>query len=124
MKNKILLAILVFALLLPFCNKSGGSSGIAGQTINSAEDLLAYLNKQPANSPDKPIKVSMVANEPMLPKIKDAMNSAGKYVSLNLSGNLLTKIPSEAFKGCETLAAITIPDSVTSVHTPLLSIAL
>jgi HKD family nuclease len=92
-----------------------GQSG--GQTINSAEDLKKYLDSQPANSPDKPIKISMSVNAPMLPKIVEAINSAGKYVNLNLSGNALTTIPEWAFSnereetGCDTLVGITIPNS-------------
>jgi hypothetical protein len=122
MKNKILLSVLLFAFLLPSCNKSGGSSGIVGQTLNSPEALKEYLDKQPANSPDKPIRVSISANELMIPKIKDVLNSTGKYVSLNITGDALKRIPDYAFiniegnfeirKVCETLVSITIPNSV------------
>jgi hypothetical protein len=87
----------------------------SAQTINSAVALKEYLDKQPANSPDKPIKVTMSINDPMLKGIVAAIKSAGKYVSLNLSGNALTTIPDRAFYGCEMLAAITIPNSVTSI---------
>jgi hypothetical protein len=93
----------------------------SGQSINSIEELTAYLDKQPANSPDKPIKISMRANELILPKIMDVLNSAGKYVSLNLSGNTLTTIPDYTFydedneKGCEMLVNVNIPNSVTSI---------
>ena len=99
----IIAFVAVFTLSTASC--SGQSSG-GGKSLNSAEELKAYLNKQPANSPDKPIKVTMSANAPMLPKIQDAINSAGKYVSLNLTGNALTTIPDDAFyddktdKGC------------------------
>jgi len=85
------------------------------QSLNSPEALKDYLNKQPANSPDKPIRVSMGANVPMLPKITEAINSAGKYVSLNLSGDTLTVIPDRAFEGCKILVGITIPNSVKSI---------
>ena len=95
---------------------STGACTAGAQTINSAEALKEYLDKQPANSPDKPIKITMNANAPMLEKIAAAINSAGKYVSLNLSGNALTKIPDSAFVLCETLTSITIPDGVTSIE--------
>jgi len=105
-----LVAIFVFTAATCFSQSGGG-----GRTLNSAEDLKKYLDSQPANSPDKPIRVTMAANGPMLPKIAEAINSAGKYVSLTLSGNALTTIPDEAFVRCETLTSVTIPDSVTSI---------
>ena len=108
-----IVAIIGFTMIA--CNKSGGSSGGGGKTLNSPEALKEYLDSQPANSPDKPIKVSMGANELMLPKIKGVLNSAGKYVSLNLTGNALTTIPNHAFYECKTLVSITIPNSVTSI---------
>jgi len=117
MKNKFKI-ITTFAMLLVFLV---AACTARAQTLNSAEALKEYLDKQPANSPDKPIKVTMNANAPMMKKIAMAINSAGKYVSLNLSGNTLITIPDYAFFdedegiGCDTLTAITIPDSVTSI---------
>jgi len=107
----IIAFITVFTLSAATCIiQSGG-----GKSLNSAEALKEYLDKQPANSPDKPIKVSMGANAPMLEKINYVLNDAGKYVSLNLTGNVLTEIPSYVFRDCETLVSITIPNSVTSI---------
>jgi hypothetical protein len=119
----IIAIVAVIGLTMLACNKSGSSSGSdsskssggGGKTLNSPEALKEYLDKQPANSPDKPIKVSMGTNELMLPKIRDVLNSAGKYVSLNLTGNALTTIPEGAFKECKTLTSLTIPNSVTSI---------
>ena len=94
-------------------------TGTGGKSLNSAEALKEYLDKQPANTPDKPIKVTMNANDLMIEKIATVIKTADKYVSLNLSGNALTTIPDRAFcipeKGCVTLTAITIPISVTSI---------
>ena len=123
-----LIALTVFIFTAATCfSQSGGSGG--GIILNSPDDLKAYLDSQPANSLDKPIKVSMAANAQMFPKIKDVLNDADKYVSLNLTGTALTTIPKYAFsdygygdgydeepiKGCETLVSITIPNSVTSI---------
>jgi hypothetical protein len=87
-----------------------------GRNLNSADALKAYLDKQPANSPDKPIKVAMKANEMMLKSIAKVIMDAGKYVSLDLSGSPLKEIPDRAFINCKTLAGIIIPNGVTSIR--------
>jgi len=110
-----LVAVIGFSIIA--CNKSGNSSskssGGGGKSLNSPEALKEYLDSQPANGPNNPIKVSMGANAPMLPKIAEAINSAGKYVSLNLTGNALTNI--EGLGGCKILTSVTIPNSVTDI---------
>jgi len=109
--------VALFALSTTACSKSGGSGsgGGGGKSLNSATELKEYLDKQPANSPDKPIKVAMKVNDMMLEGIVEVIEEAGKYVSLNLSGSPLTEIPDRAFYGCKTLAGIIIPDSVTGI---------
>jgi hypothetical protein len=111
-KKRSLLAIALITVLV-FSTVSCTGSG--GKTLNSAEALKEYLDKQPANTPDKPIRVTMNANAPMLPNIAAAINSAGKYVSLNLSGDALTVIPELSFADCDMLVSINIPKSVTSI---------
>jgi hypothetical protein len=109
----LMLITALFAVSTTACSKSGGGGG--GKSLNSATELKEYLDKQPANSPDKPIKVAMKANEMMIKDIAKVINGAGKYVSLDLSGSPLTTIPEDAFKGCKTLAGVIIPNSVTSI---------
>jgi len=126
---------LIFALAAAFAfstaactgKGSGGSSSESknkdnGKELNSAEALKEYLDSQPANSPDKPIKVTMAINDLMLKSVVDVIKTANKYVSLNLSGDMLTIIPEYAFsdkydakKACITLIDITIPKSVTTI---------
>jgi len=108
--KKILVLVVVGVVALSACSKSGGGGG---KSLNSAAELKEYLDKQPANSPDKPIKVAMKVNDMMIKDIVKVLNDAGKYVSLNLSGSPLTEI--SGFGGCKTLAGITIPSSVTSL---------
>jgi hypothetical protein len=103
--------VALFVLSTTACSGSGGG----GKSLNSATELKEYLDKQPANSPDKPIKVAMKVNEMMIKDIAKVISEAGKYVSLDLSGSPLTEIPKEAFEGCKTLAGIIIPNSVTSI---------
>jgi len=104
--STVLAAIFVFSMAA--C--SGG-----GKSLNSPGALKEYLDKQPANSPDKPIKVTMSANEQMLRDIAKTIESTGKYVSLNFSGNALTTIPGNVFTFNKMLTGITIPNSVTSI---------
>jgi len=101
----------ILALAFTACSGSGGG----GKSINSATELKEYMDKQPANSPDKPIKVAMKVNEMMIKDIVEVLNNAGKYVSLDLSGSPLTEIPVRAFSFCKTLVGIIIPNSVTSI---------
>jgi hypothetical protein len=121
MKMKLIFGITVMVILaVTACNK-GGSSGSAnaqsgGKTINSATELRTYLDSQPVNGPDKPIRVSMTINDPMIESISEVIESSGKYVSLNITGNILTTIPWGAFQNCKTLAGITIPNSVTEIE--------
>jgi len=127
MKNtKMILGIVLTVVFAFSATSCSGQSG--GQTINSPEALKTYLDKQPVNGPDKPIKVSMAANNAMLPKIGEVLKSAGKYVSLTLTGNALTTIPEGSFfedrteKGPETLVSLTLPDSVTDMETESIGI--
>jgi hypothetical protein len=115
----IIAFIAVFAFSAATCS---GQSGGGGKTLNSAEELKKYLDSQPVNGPDKPIKVSITINNPMLKSVVNIIKSSGKYVSLNITGNLLTTIPEYAFydddedEGCEELVGITLPNSVTKIE--------
>jgi len=90
-------------------------TGGGEKSINSADALKAYLDNQQANSQDKPIKVAMKINEQMVGNIREAINSAGKYVNLNLTGSPLPTIPGGAFQGCKSLVGVIIPNSVISI---------
>lgn len=107
-----LLIILAISFSLTVCSGSGG-----GKLINSASDLKEYLDRQPANSPDNPIRVRMNVTNMMLEDIGNAIRDAGKYVSLDLSGSTgLTEIGYRAFSGCIGLTGISLPNSVTIIE--------
>jgi hypothetical protein len=101
---------------------SGNSGSGGGKSFKSAEDLKNYLKEQPANSPNKPIKITMKVNDEMLMTINQVINLSGNYVSLDLSESSITAIPDFAFEGViynalgtNFLTSIIIPDSVTSI---------
>jgi hypothetical protein len=121
MKNanrlRIIALALAFIVSSTVCFAQSG-----GRTLNSAAELKQYLATQPANGPDKPIAVTVSVNNRTIMDIKAAITSAGKYVSLILTGSGLTAIPDTAFgdinespEGCPTLIGISIPNSVTSI---------
>jgi len=91
----------------------GKSSG--DKSFNNTDELKAYLDKQPVNGIDNPIKISIVINNPMLKNVGDVIKASGKYVSLNITGNALTTIDG-AFRNCTSLTSITIPNSVTEIE--------
>jgi hypothetical protein len=115
------LAIIAIAAVIGLSSTSCSGKSGGSKNITSAEALKEYLDKQPANSSDKPIKVAMKANDEMLKSIGTIIKSAGKYVSLDLSGSPLKTIPDAAFyenekkEGCSTLVNIIIPNGVTSI---------
>jgi hypothetical protein len=125
MKNTFKAVCFTLILVLGFstaaCSDSGG-----GKIVNSAEALKEYLDSQPANSPDKPIKVVMNANNLEFEDITAAIISSLKYVSLDLSGSPITAIPDGAFldrdtfdiatmEGCTGLIGIVLPNRATSI---------
>jgi hypothetical protein len=114
-KLKAIRRIAGIALVAIIIGFSFTACGGGGKSLNSATELKEYLDKQPANSPDKPIKVAMKANDMMIGNIREVLQNADKYVSLDLSGSPLTEIPGRAFYECKTLVGITIPNGVTSI---------
>jgi len=117
MKNALkLLGIIALIVVIGFSMVSCIGDGSGGKSINSVDELKEYLNKQPANSPDNPIKVNMSVNDQMIKDIAEVIRDKGKYVSLTLSGTALTTIPDNTFYECETLTSIIIPKSVTSIE--------
>jgi hypothetical protein len=85
-------------------------------TFNSIEESKEYLASQEENKSDNPIKIAVPADDSTLKDVLDAIKSAGKYVSLELSGNALTTIPPNAFKDNTFITNITLPDSVISIQ--------
>jgi len=90
MKKSIFAAFLIMLTVVFTLSMASCLDG--GKSLNSAEELKAYLDSQPANTPDKPIKVTMKADVPMRSKIADVLRDTDKYVSLNLTGKELTTI--------------------------------
>jgi len=96
MKNKLkvlsvrLFGIIAFIAVFTFSMATCSGQSGGGKTLNSPEALKEYLDSQPANSPDKPIKVTMKADVNMNSKIADVLRDTDKYVSLNFTGKELT----------------------------------
>jgi hypothetical protein len=117
-KNNLLIGILT--IMLVFAMTVFGCDGY--KTINSPEKLKAYFDSKPANSPDKPIKVSISVNDQTFEEIYEVVKDLSsdpqniKFVSLKLTGNNLTKIPEDGFHNCFCLTRVTIPKSVTSIE--------
>jgi len=57
----------------------------------------------------------MVVNDTILGSVENIIKAAGKYVTLNISGDALTTIPGNAFNNYKTLVGITMPNNVTKI---------
>jgi len=82
---------------------------------DNTEALKVFLDCSPANSPDKPVKVTMPVIDSTLKNVVNVIKSANKYVNLNFSGYGLTNIGKDAFKDCKYLAVLNIPSSVKKI---------
>jgi hypothetical protein len=86
-----------------------------GRSVDGAEALKEYLDSQPANSPDKPIKVSIRADGAMIKNVAKVLKASDKFVSLDLSRCRLAAIGENAFQEVKALVGVALPDSVTSI---------
>jgi hypothetical protein len=136
------IAAIVFCtvLLLTACGGGGGgddgddNKGKPPVTFNDVVDFALWLNEQPKNTPQTPYNVKVNVSD--LGGVSTTVGSLGnvlytnltKYVNLDLSGSTFTTMPTDskvdkydkiisygAFKECENLTGVTIPDSVTSI---------
>ena len=64
-------------------------------SVNNMEDLADLLNMLAANTPDTPYTIPLKVNN--LYGIKDTLDDACKYVTLDLSGSIIDKIQPNAF---------------------------
>jgi hypothetical protein len=118
MKNKInVLSVRVFGIIALFAVIILSATSCFGKSFNNADALKKYLDSQPApaNSPDKPIKITIKVNDSTFQNIADVIGPAGKYVSIKLSGNALTTIGNFHDGGSKMLVSIIIPKNVTSI---------
>jgi len=93
--------------------------------FNSVDDLSAFLEGQPSNTSDNPYKVKLNVSDILNPNgnpisvvdgsIAEIISNAGKYVSLELTGDNITSIGEGAFGNCTSLTSVTIPNGVTEI---------
>jgi hypothetical protein len=105
----VLFAIIEFQSTLCF----GQSNNV--KEINNANELKEYLDKQPANNPDIPIKVAININDVLLNSFCTVIKNTDKYVSIDLSGSQLKNIPRDAFYNCKNLTNVILPNGITSI---------
>jgi hypothetical protein len=105
----ILVIMAVFTLL--DCSGLGNANA-----LNSAEALKKFLDEKPANSLENPINVVMNVNDLMIADVAEAISSAGKFVTLDLSRSSGLTAIDGAFKNNKALTGIILPDSVTRIR--------
>jgi len=120
MKEKWLphiIAVGAFAAFIVLGLASGTTDAATKKiAFKNAEETKEYLAGQQENKPDNPIEIIVPADDSTLKDVLDAIKSAGRYVSLELSGNALTTIPPNAFKDNTFIIRIFLTNSgVTSI---------
>jgi hypothetical protein len=128
MKNLVkLFGIIAFVSIIGFSmtacgDDGGGNPGTKPDfTGTSVEAFGTWLENQPVNTADTPYLVKL--NVADLGGDNNTDGSVGnilytnntKYVSLDLSGSTFTEIEEGAFKNCNGLTGIIIPNSVISI---------
>jgi len=111
MNKKILPHIIAVGTLAAFVvlGLASAASAPPAKKFENAEALKEYLDGQPANNADASLKVIVTADDSTLKDTVDAVNSAGKYVNLDLSDSTLTTIPPDTFKDSIYITSITLP---------------
>jgi hypothetical protein len=82
--------------------------------LTSVAELGTFLSEKANNTPTTPYGVTLATSD--ISGIAAVLNTAGKYVNLNLSGSTFTSIGNGTFSNCASLAGITIPAGITSIE--------
>jgi len=91
---------------------AGETTWNPGESFASVEALKAFLDSQPANNPNTPLKVFVRVTDQTIMNLANLIKTAGKYVDLafnfqyNPSSSYL--IPRNAFKDCAYLTGLAI----------------
>jgi len=87
--------------------------GQPAKIFYSISELQEWLENQPENTVATPYVVKLNVSD--ITGIGIALNTADRYVNLNLSGSTITSIPDETFQNCTKLTSVIIPDNITNI---------
>jgi hypothetical protein len=83
--------------------------------FNTLTALGLWLKTQPPNTAETPYKITLTASG--ITDLKTTLAAApDKYVHIDFTGSAMTTIPSYFLQSCNTLAGLTIPNSVTKIE--------
>jgi hypothetical protein len=107
-------------------NNNSNNNSTPTKTFTNFTDFGEWLNAQPINTKDKPYKVILkISGEIDFSEIPPDSLNLNRFVNIDFSGSNFTTIEEyPELQGKSFITGVTIPNTVISVHTPLLSIAL